>query len=236
MRRILISDLSNACGRSVAAYFVEQGDYVAGLYPPGEGMPQGVEVFPADATDENAVRALAQELFEAGGVDAIVFTARQMPRMSVEHSPPEQFMDVMRRNTKTAFLLTQHVGGRMAERGRGALVYIGSIHGEKPTGASFGFACSMGALKLLNREAALQLGRKGLHSVLIELGPVAGDEVFLDSTLTPIYDGYLHSIPRKRACTYEELCRLIVCAIDNPLLNGADIRADGAFTLKYFDR
>ncbi len=238
MPTVFISDLSGPCGRKVAKYFLDQGAKVAGLL--GDNLPaelSAVACYPEDAADEEQVAALAAKLKVAGGIDALVLTAREMERTSVLNGPEELFDRVLNRNTKTAFFLAKHLGGLMAEMtGKGAVVFVGSTHGEKPTGASLAFSCSMGALKMLNRECALQLGRKGVHTVLIELGPVEGDQILMDTPLSPIYDGFVDSIPRKSACTFEELSRLVDMAIHAPMLNGADIRADGGFMLKYGDR
>lgn len=237
MPKVFVSDLSGPCGRAIAQHFLAKGAQVGGLY--AQGLPDELSrVIPyeGDGASERDCAALADKLRAQGGLDALILTGREMERTSVQDGPEELFDRVMARNTKSAFFLTKYLGALMGEGGKGAIVFVGSIHGEKPTGASLAFSCSMGALKMLNREAALQLGRKGVHSILIELGPVEGDQAIMDTTLSPIYDGFVESIPRKSACTFEELSELVDMAVHSPMLNGADIRADGGFMLKYADR
>ena len=238
MPTVFVSDLSGPCGQAIAGYYLQKGVKVAGLL--GKNLPASladVVCYDADATSEAQCAALAEQLKAAGGVDAMILTSREMEITSVQNGPEELFDRVLARNTKTAFFLAKYVGDLMAQsESKGAIVYVGSIHGEKPTGASLAFSCSMGALKMLNRETALQLGRKGVHTVLIELGPIQGDEIIMDTPLSPIYDGYVQSIPRKQPCTFDELCGLVDMAVRTPMINGAEIRADGGFMLKYADR
>ncbi len=236
MARIVISDLSGPCGQDIARYFLKKGDEVAGSNR-GTALPDdlaGIAAFDCDITTEEGCAAFAAEL--DGRADALVLTGRQMEKSSAIEGPPEVFERVMSVNAKAAFFMCKHVGGLLTAKGRGAIVFVGSIHGEKPTGAAFAFSVSMGAIKMLHREASLQMGRAGVHCVLLEMGPVAGDDIVMDTPLSPIYDGFELSIPRKRACTFAELAPLVDMAIQNPMLNGADIRADAGFMLKYGDR
>lgn len=232
MKRILITDAGNAVGQALGRYYLDKGEDVTVI---GGSLPGAVEIR-AEPWTEQGMKAVCDALEKQGAPDAMIITARHIDRTSVLEGPEDAFDRMLNRNAKAAFLLTQAVGACMAENGGGAIVYIGSVHGEKPTGASLGFSCAMGALGMLNKEAALQLGRRGVHTALVEFGPLAEDEAIMDSTLTPIYDGFVQSIPRRRAMETGELGPIVDALIASPALNGASLRADGGFTLKYMDR
>ena len=238
MTRIIVSDLSGPCGQAIARHFLGKGVAVAGLR--GEKLPgdlSGVEVYDYDATHDAGCEAFAAKLeAEKKDFDALVLTGRQLEKSLVSDCPLEVFERTISANTKAAFFLIKRVGGILRAKKQGAVIIVGSTHGEKPTGAAFAFSASMGSMKMMHREASLQLGRDGVHCVLLEMGPTTYDEEIMDTPLSPIYDGFEQSIPRKRACTFEELAGIVQMSIDNPMLNGADIRCDGGFMLKYGDR
>ena len=236
-KTVFLSDVSGMLGRVLAEGFLARGDRVLGIGQAGPSIA-GVECFTeTDPTIESQVISLAQTLAERGeAIDALVLCAREMAPIGVLDDNEPLFDRILAANTKSAFQLARHIGALMSARGQGATIFIGSIHAEKPNVASFAFSCSMGALKMLSAECSMQLGRYGVHSVFIELGPVAGDEAVLQSDVTPQYEDLAYRIPRKRLCTFEELCPIVAMAMETPMLNGADIRADAAFTRKYLDR
>ncbi len=220
--RIIVSDETNACGRAVAKHFRRRGDVVF--------TPDGVSL-----TSEDDLSEFCARIATSGGADALIVTTREIERMSVLDGPDDA-LDRAMFSAKAAFFLTKRIGGMMSAKRHGAIVYVGSVHAEKPTGACFGFSCAMAAVGMLSKEAALQLGRRGVHCVCVELGPVVGDENRMSPSLSPIYDGAALNIPRRRLCRLDELCALVDCAITNPILNGASLRADAGFALKYIDR
>ena len=221
--KIFLSDLNNDMAMELKRFLEKENHEV--LNNPG-----------GDLSREENAESLAGEIKAAGGLDALILTARETPRSLMETMDIGVFRKAFDANAKAAFFLIKHLGALMAEQGGGAVVILSSIHSEKPTGVSAAFSCSMGALQMLGRESALQLGRRGVHTVMVETGPLPGDEETFDSLLTPIYDGHVNNIPRKTALAYDELFGVVLNAVRSPALNGADIRVDGGFTLHYLDR
>lgn len=236
MTRVFVSDMSQAFGRGIAAYLQRNGRAVSGIMPDAAAAPEGIRVYRGDFLGDADCGALAQQVLASGGIDVLVLTGREIPRTSIEDASIEALCHAMNYNVKRAFFLVKHLGGLMGAKGKGAIVFVGSIHSEKPTGASLAYSCSMGALKMLCSESALQMGRKGVHCVYIETGPIEGDDEVFDSEISPIYDGYTLSIPRKKPITLSEIGQAVIAAAEMPALNGSEIRLDGGFTLKYGDR
>lgn len=143
----------------------------------------------------------------------------------------------MDENVKSAFLCTQILGKFVAESGGGAVVFVGSIHDQKPTGSAFLFSVSKGAIQMLSKEAALELGRMGVRVNVVEMGPVAGDDERFRSDISDVYLDYRYRVPAAELGTYEDLAKTIrfIVSDDAKYLNGADIRLDGGFTLHYLD-
>lgn len=172
-----------------------------------------------------------------GTVDIFIHNNNVVIPASVETCDEDIFLHVMDSNTKSAFICTQVVGKQMVEKQSGTVIYISSIHAEKPTGSSFLYSISKGAIKLLNREAALILGRHGVNVNTIELGPVEGDHERFKSDISDLYDSYQYKVPNAVLGDHEDLANLALFLSTNEAhyINGADIRLDGGFILHYMD-
>jgi NAD(P)-dependent dehydrogenase (short-subunit alcohol dehydrogenase family) len=168
-----------------------------------------------------------------GKINVLIHNQNFVARSSIEECDEETFLKVMDWNTKTAFFCTQAAGRYMKEGGR--ILYLSSIHDEKPTGCAFTYSLSKGAVKMLCRESAVMLGRKGIRSNLIELGAGREDDRIFESDLSNLYKHYEYKIPIDAYISYRDVSNLVsfLCSEESAALNGADIRMDGGHTLNY---
>ncbi|QHW33188.1 SDR family oxidoreductase [Paenibacillus rhizovicinus] len=173
-----------------------------------------------------------------GPVDVMIHNCSAMSPASVEDCEETEFLHIMQRNAKSAFFCTQAFGRRMADRGGGSIIFVSSIHGEKPNGSSFAYSASQGAVKMLAHEAALFLGRFGIRVNVIEMGPVEGTDASFPSELSGLYDNYRYKVPSTKLGTAGDLAELafFLAGEEASYVNGADIRLDGGFSLHYMDR
>jgi len=174
---------------------------------------------------------------EWGAVDVLVHNRNLVKPTSVETSDEAQFRELLDANAKSAFVAAQTIGARMAARGSGTILFVGSIHAEKPTGSSFAYSAAKGAVQMLSREASLALGRHGINVNHIQMGPVEGDEERFASELSTLYEDYRYKVPSAEPVTCQDLASLIVflAGPEASHLNGADIRLDGGFLNHYLD-
>ena len=195
-------------------------------------------VVQADLARSPEVRKILDEAEkQLGTVDILIHNNNIVIPASVESCDESTFLHTMNFNTKSAFVCAQAVGKQMAARQSGKMIFVSSIHAEKPTGSSFAYSVSRGALKLLVREAALELGRFGICVNSIEMGPVEGDDVKFQSSISTLYDHYRFKIPNAVVGSYDDLahCVLFLATDEARYINGADIRLDGGFLLHYMD-
>ena len=83
-----------------------------------------------DVRDEVAVKAaIGQVVQEFGGVDVLVNSAGIMHNVSLEEETVEGWDRILDTDLKGAFLVSKHVLPHMRQRGRGAIVHIGSVTG-----------------------------------------------------------------------------------------------------------
>lgn len=223
-RLLLASDSNGAALASVLEAGREQGDpAIVGRIDPCDGTQIGELLDRADLL--------------WGAVDVLVHNRSLVKPASVETSEEALFRELLDMNAKSAFVAAQTVGARMAARGSGAILFIGSIHAEKPTGSSFAYSAAKGAVQMLSREASLALGRRGIRVNHIQLGPVLGDDERFASGISTLYEDYRYKVPGAELVTYDDLARLVIflAGDDAKTLNGADIRLDGGFLNHYLD-
>lgn len=162
----LVSGGSGGIGRAVVADLAAQGarvvvvDRVAPTSPDGKA----VEFLECDLADGTAIAALGAELgardirpdlfVHCAGVtrDAVLW------KMSVE-----DWQYVMRVNLDAAFHLLRLVVPTMRARGRGSVVLVSSINGERGKFGQANYAASKAGLLGLCRTAARELGRFGIR-------------------------------------------------------------------------
>ncbi|MBW7458352.1 SDR family NAD(P)-dependent oxidoreductase [Paenibacillus sepulcri] len=187
------------------------------------------------AADVTAMLNQAEQIL--GPVDVLIHNNDLLIPALAESCKEDVFLEIMDTNAKSAFICSQAVGKQMAARQSGRIIYVSSIHAEKPTGSSFAYSASKGAVKMLSKEAALVLGRQGIQVNTIELGPVKGDNERFSSEFSALYDDYERKVPNELPSSYEDLGHLVLflCSDETRYMNGSDIRLDGGFLLHYMD-
>jgi glucose 1-dehydrogenase len=181
--------------------------------------------------------ALELGVQQLGAVDVFVHNNNLVKPISVEFGEEDLFFEILNANAKSAFVCTQSVGKQMISQQSGKVIYVSSIHAEKPNGSSFAYSASKGAVKMLASEATLLLGRNGITVNTIELGPVEGDDLAFASTFSTLYESYETKIPNAVMGTYEDLSSLVLylAGDESRYVSGAAIRMDGGFLNHYMD-
>lgn len=246
---VLITDADSPTGTAMIRRFADEGaHFILNSISGGgsitselaycESVQAKARVVTADLWRGSEVASmLAEAEREIGSVDILIHNNNRVLPASIEACDEDTFTNVMNYNAKSAFLCTQAVGKQMCAKQSGKIVYISSIHAEKPTGASFVYSVSKSSLKMLAREAALELGRYNINVNTIEVGPVAGDNETFKSGLSTLYEDYTYKVPRAELGTPEDIanCALFLATDEARFINGADIRLDGGFVLHYMN-
>ncbi len=245
-----ISDGQADSGCVLAQHLARQGARVVVNVSPSADLSALQDSWVAAEGPRNEVLWTQHDLCHQAGVDALwaemvgrwgqvsifVHNSNQIEPQTVESCEVASYQALMEINVKSAFLLTQAFG-RQPDLAAGRIIYVSTIHDQKPTGSSFVYAAAKGALSMLAREAALDLGRRGVTVNLIEMGAVAGDDVRFASDLSDLYVDYRWKVPSASLGTYEDLAHLVgfLSLPESRFLNGASIRLDGGFILHYLN-
>jgi len=131
--------------------------------------------------------------------------------------------------------ITQAAGEILSRNKRGSIIYLNSIHAEKPVGGGFLYTMGCAAVQALCREAALIYGSFGVGCYNIMRGIVAGEAGYFASNYSPIHHNSELRFPQERlppADSLNELCAFLLGG-GAYILNGADLHADEGFALYY---
>lgn len=246
---VMITDADSPSGKALIRQFAESGaGLVLNSASGGDAIEEelrfasstGAAALVASsnlASREEVEGLLAEAEKSLGPVDVLLHNNDRYLAALTESCSEADFAAVMDDNAKSAFLCAQAAGKRMAEREKGNIVFLSSIHAVKPTGSSFAYSASKGAISMLAKEAALYLGRFGIRVNAIERGPVEGDNERFRSGFSTLYDSFDRKVPSGKLGSHEDaavVARFLVSE-DARYLNGADIRLDGGFLLHYMD-
>ena len=223
MDTIVITSLKSAEMKSLRAYLSGQGHQV--LTPPEDCC----------LWKEADVRAFASACPEH--LSGIIHPAPPPFQCSLENADEETVARARDEGPLAAWCVTKIFGERLRAQGRGSLIYVGSIHAEKPMGYGFLFSGGCGAVQMLNREANQDYGTSGVQTFYLQRGPISSDPD-LSNDLTHIFSGTALRYPARKLPGEDSLNRLIAFLLtpSAAMLAGSDLRADGGMTMYYGEK
>lgn len=244
----LVTGASQGIGRAIAERFAREGADVVVNYRSGPAMAAEVvemaralgvraEAIQADVSSVDAVRALVdQAVARMGRVDVLVNNAgveTHAPFWDVSEGDYDKVLNV---NLKGAFFATQAVVRHLRATGRtGRIVNISSVHEELPFPNFAAYCASKGALKMLTRNLAVELGPLGITINNVAPGAI----------VTPINAALLNDAVKLRSLTEQiPLARLgttddvagvatFLASDDAAYVTGSTYVVDGGLTWYY---
>ncbi len=187
----LITGASRGLGRSTALHLARAGVDVVGTYvaakPAADSLVEQVQaagskavVLPLDVADsssfptfvEQLQRALREE-FGRDTVDFLVNNAGTSLHESFATTSEEQFDEIVDVHLKGPFFLTQALLPVLADGGRIVNISTGLVRITIPGSAAY--AAAKGAVEVLTRYQAQELGSRGIRVNVVAPGAVATD-------------------------------------------------------------
>lgn len=202
----------------------------------GEAFLVGADVSRIDEVQRMV--GLAVERF--GGVDILVNNAAMQPNLSLLDYDEDTYDAVMAVNCQGYWLCMQAVVPTMKARGGGRIVNITSVHGKRPTDFDVVYAMSKGGIKMLTREAAIELGKYHITVNAIAPGAVAvgqksgNPRPIVPPGLARTHAGtYRSKFPLGRIGLPADIANVVafLAADESEFITGAAIRADGGSML-----
>ena len=184
--------------------------------------------FPADFAEPGAGAKLAGAVTDAfGAVDILVLNASIELVEGFEEITGEHFERQVNVNLRSTFELLQGLVPKMAARGWGRVVTIGSVQQQRPHPRMFVYAGSKAMQHNWVRNLSRQYGRQGV--TVNNLAPGAIATARNAAQLTTERGAIEARIPVGRVGTPADLvgAAMLLCSDAGSYINGADIYVDG---------
>jgi glucose 1-dehydrogenase len=197
----LVTGAGTGIGSAIARRFAAEGaavvvnyhasadgaDAVVGAIQADGGRALAIR---ADVSDAQAVASMvARAAEQLGPIDVLVNNAGLEKRAAVLEVAEADWDLVIGVNLKGAFLCLQACGRQMRERGGGSIVNVSSVHEDLSFPGYAPYAASKGALRMLMRNAAIELAPHHIRVNNVAPGAIA----------TPINTRELHDPASLRA-------------------------------------
>lgn len=219
--RVVIADLAEAPGRALAATLGDATRFVA-----------------CDVASGPAVAALVQACVDAFGVPDIVVnnagtTHPNRPMLEVDE---DTFDRVYAVNVKSIFHMAHAVVPRMRARRAGVILNVGSTAGIRPRPGLTWYNGSKGAVNILSKSMAVELGPDGIR--VNAICPVMGEtgllEKFMGMPDTPENRArFVATIPLGRLSRPSDVAAAAVFLASDAaaFISGIEFPVDGARTV-----
>jgi acetoacetyl-CoA reductase/3-oxoacyl-[acyl-carrier protein] reductase len=225
-RKALVTGGSGGIGRAVVACLLDHGARVFSLDRPGASAPAGTTAVECDLASEEDLRECAADLAGAG-IDVLVHCAGLTRDAVLWKMSGEQWREVLTVNLDSAYRLLHALVPGMRRAGRGSVVLVSSINGERGKFGQANYAASKAGLIGLARTAAVELGRFGIRVNCIAPGLI---ETAMTSDLPDdVLAASLDATPLGRQGTPEEVAQaaLFLASDMSSFVTGQVLRVDG---------
>lgn len=235
----MVTGACGAIGKATCERLLDEGYKVLATdMQPGSSLPAAVVFRGLDVTDEQAVSRLINECEQRyGQITALVNVAGVVSQGRALELPVAEVERVWRINVLGTVIVCQQVGRRMAARGRGAIVNIGSVvgknsgnarpwldPGESDRAGNVAYGMSKSAIHTLTGFLAKELAPQGVRVNAVAPGPIA----------TQMTDNFPESlralVPAGRMGTPEEVAHAIHFLLDerSGFISGEILDVNGA--------
>ena len=129
-----------------------------------QGRDLSVHAVPFDVTDPDAVEAgIAKVEATIGAIDILVNNAGMQHRSPFAEFPIDAWRKLTATNLDSVFFVGRAVAQRMIERKRGKIINICSVQSELGRPGIAPYAATKGAVKMLTKGMAIDLGQHGIQ-------------------------------------------------------------------------
>ena len=128
------------------------------------GLGLQVDTVPFDVTDATAVDAgIARIEAEVAPIDILVNNAGMQHRGAFAEFPTDAWRRITATNIDSVFFVGRAVAQRMIPRGRGKIINVCSVQSELGRPNIAPYAATKGAVKMLTKGMAIDLGKHGIQ-------------------------------------------------------------------------
>ncbi|UWU31384.1 SDR family oxidoreductase (plasmid) [Rhizobium sp. WSM1274] len=177
-RTVLVTGGASGIGAEMVKAFAAQGANVAFIDIDAEEGAKlaasiGATFAACDVTDIPALRRAIAEVEQArGGIDVLVNNAGKDDRHMMGDLEPESWRRALSLNLDHQFFATQAVSARMAEKGSGSIIMLGSVSWMRGRPGMVGYTTAKAAINGMTKTLARELGPSGIRVNCIVPGAI----------------------------------------------------------------
>lgn len=239
---ILITGGASGIGLAVAGLALAQGwrvavldrdqaslDRAAGLL----AAPDRTTFMAASVADEAAIEAAIERAEQVlGPLTGVVNSAGIAVDRPALDTDAETFRRIVDVNLTGSFLVARAAARRMLAAGGGSIVNISSVSGIRGSLGRAAYGASKGAVNMLTKIMAAELGAQGIRVNAVAPGPV--ETPLVAEVHTPqMRQGWLDTVPQRRYGTPDEIAQAVIFLLDpakSAYVTGQIMAVDGGFS------
>lgn len=241
----IVTGAASGFGAEIARQYVLEGAKVVvadinetGAKAVADSLGANAIAVTCDVTQRAAIDALvAKTVKKFGRLDIVVnnagWTHKNQPMLDVDEATFDRVYNI---NVKSIFHMTHAVVPLMREQGGGVILNIGSVAGIRPRPGLTWYNSSKGAVNLLSKSMAVELGpdKIRVNSICPVMGATGLLESFMGMTDTPENrKKFIATIPLGRLAEPKDVARAAVYlgSDDAEFISGVEFPVDGGRTV-----
>ena len=241
----LVTGGAGGFGEGIARLFVAQGARVMIADLDGTKASQvaadlgpSARAVACDVSKSTDVQAAVQACVDAFGIPDIVVnnagtTHRSQPMLDVDEATFDRVFNV---NVKSIFHMTHAIVPLMRQRRQGSIINVGSTAGIRPRPGLTWYNASKGAVNLLSKSMAAELGPDNIrvNAICPVMGATGLIEQFLGTADTPESRAkVVAGIPLGRLSTPDDVAQaaLYLASDASCFITGVELPVDGGRTI-----
>lgn len=241
----LVTGAAGGFGEGIARLFVAQGARVMIADLDGVKASQvaadlgsSARAVACDVSKSADVQAAVQACVDAFGIPDIVInnagtTHRNQPMLDIDEATFDRVFNV---NVKSIFHMAHAVVPLMRQRGQGSIINVGSTAGIRPRPGLTWYNASKGAVNLMSKSMAAELGPDNIrvNAICPVMGATGLIEQFLGVADTPENRAkVVAGIPLGRLSTPQDVAQaaLYLASDASCFITGVELPVDGGRTI-----
>jgi 3-oxoacyl-[acyl-carrier protein] reductase len=241
----IVTGAASGFGAEIARQYVLEGAKVvvadineAGAKAVADSLGANAIAVTCDVTQRAAIDALvAKTVKKFGRLDIVVnnagWTHKNQPMLDVDEATFDRVYNI---NVKSIFHMTHAVVPLMRKQGGGVILNIGSVAGIRPRPGLTWYNSSKGAVNLLSKSMAVELGPDNIrvNAICPVMGATGLLESFMGMPDTPENrKKFIATIPLGRLAEPKDVARAAVylSSDDAEFISGVEFPVDGGRTV-----
>ncbi|NLD67665.1 MAG: SDR family oxidoreductase [Limnobacter sp.] len=241
----IVTGAASGFGAEIARQYVAEGAKVAvadineaGAKAVADSLGANAIAVACDVSKRADIDALVAKTVEAfGRIDIVVnnagWTHRNQPMLEVDEATFDRVYDT---NVKSIFHMTHAVVPLMRKQGGGVILNVGSTAGIRPRPGLTWYNSSKGAVNVMSKSMAVELGPDGIrvNAICPVMGATGLLEAFMGMPDTPENrKKFIATIPLGRLSDPKDIARAAVflASDDAEFITGVEFPVDGGRTI-----